>query len=81
MGYSIPTSNYHHNPTPVTDPTRKELSAAGKTVLVTGGGTAIGSATVEAFAKANADHIFFIGRRLHLLTELEQKVSSSQNYY
>lgn len=76
MSFPNPSVAYHHDPTPVTDPTQKHLSVAGKTVLVTGGGTAIGAATVEAFAKAKADHVFFIGRRLNLLTELEQKVSS-----
>ncbi|KAL7792067.1 hypothetical protein V8C37DRAFT_136213 [Trichoderma ceciliae] len=77
MSFPRPTAKYHNGPTPVTDPTQKHLSAAGRTVLVTGGGTAIGSATVEAFAKAKADHIFFIGRRLNLLTELDQKLSKA----
>ncbi|RFU78518.1 hypothetical protein TARUN_3765 [Trichoderma arundinaceum] len=77
MSFPSPTAKYHNNPAAATDPTQKHLSVAGKTVLVTGGGTAIGAATVEAFAKAKADHIFFIGRRLHLLTELEQKLSKA----
>jgi NADP-dependent 3-hydroxy acid dehydrogenase YdfG len=77
MSFPSPTAKYHNDPAPAIDPSQKHLSVAGKTVLVTGGGTAIGSATVEAFAKAKADHVFFIGRRLHLLTELEQKVNIS----
>jgi NADP-dependent 3-hydroxy acid dehydrogenase YdfG len=75
MSFPTPTARYHHEPTSAVDPTQERLSAAGKTVLVTGGGTAIGAATVEAFAKAKADHIFLIGRRLSLLKEVEQKVS------
>lgn len=77
MSFPSPTAIYHGNPSPVIDPTQKHLSAAGKIVLVTGGGTAIGKATVEAFAKAKADHIFLVGRRLNLLTEVEKKVCYS----
>jgi len=75
MNFPNPTAKYHHDPTPATNPTQKHLSVAGRTVLVTGGGGSIGAATVEAFAKARADHIFFVGRRLNLLTELEEKLS------
>ncbi|KAH0526738.1 hypothetical protein TsFJ059_010023 [Trichoderma semiorbis] len=75
MSMPNPTAKYHNNPTPVVDPTQKHLSVAGKTVLVTGGGTAIGAATVEAFAKAKADHVFFVGRRLNLLQIVEQRLS------
>ncbi|KAL6816309.1 hypothetical protein V8C43DRAFT_289824 [Trichoderma afarasin] len=75
MSMPNPTAKYHNNPTPVVDPTQKHLSVAGKTVLVTGGGTAIGAATVEAFAKAKADHIFLVGRRLNLLEAVAEKLS------
>ncbi|PTB39292.1 hypothetical protein M441DRAFT_28448 [Trichoderma asperellum CBS 433.97] len=77
MIFPNPTTKYHGNPTPVVDPTQEHLSAVGKIVLVTGGGTAIGAATVEAFAKAKADHIFLVGRRFNLLTEVEEKLSKS----
>ncbi|KAL7911760.1 hypothetical protein GGI35DRAFT_297950 [Trichoderma velutinum] len=77
MSFPNPTAKYHNNPAPVIDPTQKHLSVAGKTVLVTGGGTAIGAATVEAFAKAKADHVFFVGRRLNLLLDVEQKLSKA----
>ncbi|KAL6872879.1 hypothetical protein J3F83DRAFT_731257 [Trichoderma novae-zelandiae] len=77
MSFPTATAKYHHEPTPATDPTQEHLSVAGRTVLVTGGGTAIGAATVEAFARAKADHIFLIGRRLNLLREVEQKLSKA----
>ncbi|KAL7954898.1 hypothetical protein V8C34DRAFT_307957 [Trichoderma compactum] len=77
MSMPNPTAKYHNSPTPVVDPTQKHLSVAGKTVLVTGGGTAIGAATVEAFGKAKADHVFFVGRRLNLLQAVEQKLSKA----
>ncbi|KAM0522523.1 hypothetical protein ACHAPE_002114 [Trichoderma viride] len=77
MSFPSPTTIYHNNPSPVIDPTQQHLSAAGRIVLVTGGGTAIGKATVEAFAQAKADHIFLVGRRLNILTEVEQKLSGT----
>ena len=73
MSFPAPTT-YHHSPAPVTDPTQEHLSARGKTVLVTGGGTTIGKATVEAFAKAKAKIIFLAGRRLHLLEDVAKEV-------
>lgn len=76
MSFPTATAKYHHEPIPATDPTQEHLSVAGKTVLVTGGGTVIGAATVEALAKARADHIFLVGRRLNPLKEVEQKVSA-----
>ena len=80
MSFPTATATYHHAPTPAVDPSQEHLSVAGKTVLVTGGGTTIGAATVEAFAKAKADHIFLIGRRLNLLKEVEQRVSVYNTY-
>ncbi len=73
MSFPAPTS-YHHDPTPATDPTQKHLSASGKAVLVTGGGTTIGKAIAEAFAKARAKTVFLTGRRLHLLDDVAKKV-------
>ncbi|KAH8817328.1 hypothetical protein F5884DRAFT_842590 [Xylogone sp. PMI_703] len=75
MAFPNPTSKYHHDPTPITDPTQKHLSVAGKIVLVTGGGTAIGAATVEAFSKAQAAHVFLVGRRFQLLENVTNKLS------
>jgi NADP-dependent 3-hydroxy acid dehydrogenase YdfG len=75
MAFPSPT-DYLHEPTAFTDPTQARFSAAGKTVLVTGGGTTIGKATVEAFAKANAAHVFLAGRRLGLLEDVAKEVIS-----
>jgi NADP-dependent 3-hydroxy acid dehydrogenase YdfG len=74
MAYPCPTTIYHNVPPPATEPTQEHLSVAGKIVLVTGGGTTLGVAIVEAFAKAKAKDVFLVGRRLNVLEEAEKKV-------
>jgi len=81
MAFPHPTTKYHNVPTTFTDPTLKHLSAAGKIVLVTGGGTTLGTAIVEAFAKAKAKDIFLTGRRINLLKDVEKKVHTIHNVF
>lgn len=51
-------------------PTRPELSAKGKSVLITGGGsTGIGGETARYYAAAGASRIAFLGRREKLLLD------------
>jgi NAD(P)-dependent dehydrogenase (short-subunit alcohol dehydrogenase family) len=63
MSFPGPTPTYHHKPYPAIDPTRPELSAKGKSIVVTGGGTGIGAEIVKYFAKAGASKILILGRR------------------
>ena len=56
------TKTYHTTAYPAIDPIQPKLSAKGKTIIVTGGASAIGSAIVESFAKAGAENIAIIGR-------------------
>lgn len=56
------TTKFHHSTYPAISPARPELSAAGKTVLITGGGRGVGTAIVKAFAEAGAANIIITGR-------------------
>ncbi|KAH7380941.1 hypothetical protein BKA64DRAFT_225383 [Cadophora sp. MPI-SDFR-AT-0126] len=76
--FPSPTATWHDNTYPALSPSRPELSAKGKTVLVTGGGTGIGARTALSFAEAGASRIALLGRRSRPL--LETKASIQQQY-
>jgi NAD(P)-dependent dehydrogenase (short-subunit alcohol dehydrogenase family) len=62
--FPSPTRKWHTTAQPSTSPTRAELSAKGKSILITGGGnTGIGGETARYFAQANASRIGLLGRR------------------
>lgn len=58
------TDKWHNAPYSFISPTRKELSAAGKHVVVTGGGTGIGRSISISFAQAGAASVSILGRRV-----------------
>jgi len=57
------TKKWHSEPYDFIAPTRHELSAAGKNIIVTGGGSGIGLAIATAFARAGAASVAILGRR------------------
>lgn len=74
--YSL-TKEWHSKPYPFISPQRPELSARGKTVVVTGGGTGIGKAVAAAFAQAGAD-VWIVGRRSDALESARAEVGNVQ---
>lgn len=67
--FPSPTTKWYSNTYPSLSPKRPELSAKGKTVLITGGGTGIGAETARHFAEAGASKIILLGRREQPLLE------------
>lgn len=71
------TKTWHSEPYPFISPSRPELSAAGKNIVVTGGGTGIGRAVSVAFAKAGAKSVIILGRRAEKLKEAAAVISGA----
>ncbi|KAL1864018.1 hypothetical protein Daus18300_007983 [Diaporthe australafricana] len=64
------TKTYHTKSYPSISPTRPELSAAGKTIFISGGARGLGVGIVEAFATAGAAHIIILGRTIAALQDV-----------
>ena len=75
------TRTVHQKAYPAISPTRPELNQAGRVVIITGGGTGIGSSIAQSFVRASADTIIIIGRREAVLktavTQLEAVAKGS----
>lgn len=71
------TKTWHSQPYPEISPSRPELSAAGKVVFITGGGSGIGKATAIAFAQAGAKVVAIFGRRVENLRLAAEEISSA----
>ena len=68
------TKTWHTEPYPSISPSRPDLTAAGKTVFITGGGSGIGKATAIAFAQAGAKLIAIFGRRIANLQSAAEEI-------
>ncbi|OJK01953.1 hypothetical protein ASPACDRAFT_1879452 [Aspergillus aculeatus ATCC 16872] len=76
--FPSPTAMWHDKAYQEISPSRPELSAHGKTILITGGGTGIGAETARRFAQAGAASIALLGRREQPL--LDTKDSIQQDF-
>lgn len=74
MQFPSPTKVYHTKAYPDVDPTQPHLSTKGKNVVITGGGTGIGAATVEAFAASGASSISILGRTEKTLANTKERI-------
>jgi len=74
--FPSPTAIWRDNTYPTLSPTRAELRATGKTVIVTGGGTGIGAETARYFAEAGASRIGLIGRREQPLLDTKASIAN-----
>ncbi|KIW83356.1 hypothetical protein Z517_02601 [Fonsecaea pedrosoi CBS 271.37] len=71
-----PFPTWHNDSYSGIDPSRPELSLEGKTAIVTGGAGAIGSAMVNAFAKAGVSLVGIVGRTQKTLDATKAKFES-----
>ncbi|TEY32895.1 hypothetical protein BOTCAL_0709g00040 [Botryotinia calthae] len=75
--FPCPTATWHKDTYENISPLRSELSVAGKTVIIIGGGSGIGRETVYAFASAGAAHIALLGRTDATLQETAKSIPST----
>ncbi|RAL17618.1 SDR family NAD(P)-dependent oxidoreductase [Aspergillus homomorphus CBS 101889] len=71
------TATWRNDTYAAISPSRPELSAAGKTVIIAGAGSGIGRATALAFAQAGASHIALLGRTEATLLETQRTLSAT----
>ncbi|KAI0180594.1 putative NADP(+)-dependent dehydrogenase [Hypoxylon sp. FL1284] len=64
-----PTPTWRNDTYPAISPSRPELTAKGKTVIITGAGSGIGRETAIAFATAGAARLVLLGRTKATLDE------------
>ena len=70
------TKAWHTASYPAINPTLPSLSAANKTVLITGGGSGIGASIATSFAKAGAPRITLIGRTESTLARTKAQINA-----
>lgn len=74
--FPSPTTKWHTKAYQSISPNRPAVSAKGKTLVVTGGGTGIGSETARHFAEAGISRIALLGRREQPLLDTKASIES-----
>jgi NAD(P)-dependent dehydrogenase (short-subunit alcohol dehydrogenase family) len=75
MSAPSPTKTWHTDTYSSISPTRPELSAAGKRIVITGGGYGIGRELTKTYAQAGASEIAILGRSEGPLLETKKIVT------
>ena len=70
------TKVWHTSPYSSISPSRPELSLAGRSVVITGGGSGIGASIAQSVALAGASKIAIIGRRTQALSDISAKIKN-----
>lgn len=80
--FPAPVSEWHNDTYEAINPTRPELSQAGKVIVITGAGQGIGREVVDAYAQAGATTLHILGRTQRTLEEtkniVEQRYPKTQ---
>lgn len=80
--FPAPVSEWHNDTYEAINPTRTELSQAGKVIVTTGAGQGIGREVVDAYAQAGATTLHILGRTQRTLEEtkniVEQRYPKTQ---
>ncbi|KAF9996388.1 hypothetical protein BGZ79_009874 [Entomortierella chlamydospora] len=77
MGFPPFTQKHHTTPYPAIDPSLPALSAAGKVIVITGGGSGIGPHIANAFALAGSRKIAILGRTRSTLDKTKATLEST----
>ncbi|KAI0159687.1 NAD(P)-binding protein [Xylariaceae sp. FL1272] len=73
--YAHFTDPVHNNSYPTITPKRPELSQAGRTVLITGGGSGIGFGIARGFVRASAAKVIILGRRADVIAKAAETLT------
>jgi NAD(P)-dependent dehydrogenase (short-subunit alcohol dehydrogenase family) len=77
MAFPPYTKIFHTASYPGIDPSRPDLSTAGKVVLITGGGSGIGPRIAHAFATSGCTKIAIVGRTVASLEKTKQEIEGA----
>jgi len=79
MAVQSPTKTYHTSAYAAINPSLPALSSAGKNIVITGGGSGIGSEIAKAFAQSGASSIALLGRTEASLLQTKREIETSYN--
>jgi NAD(P)-dependent dehydrogenase (short-subunit alcohol dehydrogenase family) len=76
MAAYSPTKTFRTSAYPAINPSLPALSSAGKNIVITGGGSGIGSEIAKAFAQSGASSIALVGRTEDSLLRTKQEIEA-----